>query len=182
MFLIKEEHLAVDEYFIKKIDSYEFKTKNYPKYFELEILHFKNEKLFSEIMLNHSKEQLDDFNEMRNKGENESYICKLIREDSIKNFIIYFNKNCISPNAIINPSIYETNSFLLENQIQSNKDITLIEYAAFFGSIQIFTFLKNMNANLTPSLWFYVIHSKNAELIHLLEELHIEPTLTAENK
>ena len=31
------------------------------------------------------------------------------------------------------------------------------------------------NVQLTKSLWLYAIHSNNPELIHLLEENHIEP-------
>ena len=66
---------------------------------------------------------------------------------------------------MINPSIFETNSFLLKNQ-----EVSLIEYAAFFGSVQIFQYLKINNVKLNSSLIIYGIHSKNAELIHLIEE------------
>lgn len=115
------------------------------------------------------------FYELRNIGENDGFLCKLIREDAVEEFIIYVNRNNISRNATINPSIYETNSFLLKKKIQYN--ISLIEYTAFFGSIQIFTFLKNENVELKSSLWPFVIHSKNAELIHLLEDNHFELTI-----
>ena len=37
-------------------------------------------------------------------------------------------------------------------------------------------------AELTPSLWLYAIHSNNAELIHLLEKLHIEIKTAEEEK
>ena len=53
--------------------------------------------------------------------------------------------------------------------------LTVIENAAFFGSIQIIRYLKYNKATLTNSLWLYTIHSKNAELIHFLEENKIEP-------
>ena len=55
-----------------------------------------------------------------------------------------------------------------------NKNPTLIEYAAFFGSIQIFQYMKFNHVELPSSLWLYAIHSKNAELIHLLEENHVD--------
>lgn len=29
---------------------------------------------------------------------------------------------------------------------------------------------------INPSLWIYAIHSQNAELIHFLEDCHVEPT------
>ncbi|KAK8889028.1 hypothetical protein M9Y10_033771 [Tritrichomonas musculus] len=82
------------------------------------------------------------------------------------------NQANISTNAVISTSIFETNSFLLKN-----KNTTLIEYAAFYGSIQIFQYLQNNNAELTPSLWLYAIHSKNAELLFLLEENKIEKSI-----
>ena len=52
---------------------------------------------------------------------------------------------------------------------------TLIEYASFFGSIEIYQFLNFNNVLLRPRLWYYSIHSKNAEIIHLLEENNIIP-------
>ena len=184
LFLINEQLLTVDEYVFKKIITSEYIEKKYPQYFAPEIKRIENEKWFpkDELAEDLEKGQPDNFNELRNKGENERFICKLIRDDLVEDFITHVNKNSISVNAEINPSIYETNSFLLERQNSSEQGITLIEYAAFFGSIQIFTFLKNENARLTPSLWLYVIHSNNAELIHLLEELHIEKSTTAEEK
>ena len=68
------------------------------------------------------------------------------------------------------PSIFETNSLLI-----NKKNITLIEYSAFFGSIQIFRYLLMNNVELTPSLWLYSIHSKNAELFHILESRQTNP-------
>ena len=53
--------------------------------------------------------------------------------------------------------------------------MTLIEYAVFFGSIEIFQFLRLNNIELKPSLWFYAIHGDNAEMIHLLEEYLDKP-------
>ena len=72
--------------------------------------------------------------------------------------------------STIKESIYETNLFLLKN-----KNPTIIEYAAFHGSIQIFTFLKINNVSLTSSLWPYSIHGNNDEILYLLEENHINP-------
>ena len=50
------------------------------------------------------------------------------------------------------------------------KKPTLIEYAAFNGSIQIFQYLKMNKVELNEELWSYAIHSGNAQIIHLLEE------------
>ena len=94
----------------------------------------------------------------------------MIRADSIDDFIIYVNRYNISLSSTINSSIFETNSFLLKN-----KKTTLIEYAAFFGSIQIFQYLRLNNVILSKRLWLYSIHGKNWELIHLLEECRVRP-------
>ena len=113
---------------------------------------------------------MDDFEIQRRKGENDEYICELIRNDSIELFVQYVNKTNLSlSNTIINPSIFETNNFLIKNKP------TLIEYAAFYGSIQIFQYLKFNNVEMMPSLWFYVIHSQNSEMILFLEENNVEP-------
>ena len=55
------------------------------------------------------------------------------------------------------------------------KNPSLIEYATFYGSIQIFRYLVNKNVELTQSLWLYAIHSKSSELISFLEEKSIKP-------
>ncbi|KAK8840474.1 hypothetical protein M9Y10_030679 [Tritrichomonas musculus] len=186
LFLIEEQILTVDEYFVKQIIKEKYLAKEYPQYFAPEIRPYLNEKWFPEynsfeedLEENEWVEQIkevlpDNFYELRKIGENDNYLCKLIREDSVIDFISYVNKSCISLNKIIEPSIYETNSFLVKKQ----KNTTLIEYAAFFGSIQIFNYLKFNKVNLKPSLWIDVIHSKNAELIHLLEDNHIDPIIS----
>ena len=109
----------------------------------------------------------ENFEENRLKGENENYICQLIQKDLIEDFIIHVNKNSISLNSKIKPSIYETNSYLIK------RNPTLIKYASFYGSIQIFKYLLLNKAELSHSLWYYAIHGNNPEIIHYLEENHI---------
>ena len=111
----------------------------------------------------------EHFEENQKIGENDSCICQLIRNDLVVDFIIYINQTNIPLNTKIKISIFETNSLL------ASKSPSLIEYAAFYGSIQIFQYLKMNNAELESSLWIYAIHGKNAEIIHCLEELQIEP-------
>ena len=88
----------------------------------------------------------------------------MIRKDSIKEFIVFVNKNDYSLKSTIKSSIYETNHFLI------NKECTLIEYAAFFGSIQIFNYLKLNGVALNKKIWNFAIHGENIEMIHILEE------------
>ncbi|KAK8865149.1 hypothetical protein M9Y10_010683 [Tritrichomonas musculus] len=111
-----------------------------------------------------------NFEEKRQIGQNDSYICSLIRSDLIDDFVAYVSQTNLPISDIkIKPSIFETNSFLID------KHPTLIEYSAFFGSIQIFNFLRLNKVELTSSLWLYAIHSNNAELIHLLEANNVKP-------
>ena len=102
-------------------------------------------------------------------GENETHICHLIRNDKIQEFVIYINQNNISLSSIIHQSIFETNPFLRKRKT------TLIEYASFFGSIQIFQYLRLNHIELEPSLWLYAIHGRNPEIIRLLEENEVKP-------
>lgn len=191
LFLIKEKIIIFDEHVAKSIIKSKYLAKKYPQYFAPEMKLFMDKDWFpkydpdnvyykNEWVEEIKKELPDNFYELRKIGENESYISKLIREDSIQDFIIHVNQNCISLNALIVPSIFETNSFLIkkQNESDSKNGISLIEYAAFFGSIQIIKYLQIQGEELTPSLWLYAIHSQNAELIHFLESNNVEPTVT----
>ena len=126
----------------------------------------KKKKIFEDI----KKEITEDFYEKRKTGENDSNICELIQNDSVENFVQYITKNFYSLNSRIAQSVYETNSFLIKNNQPS-----LIEYEAFFGSIEIFQYSKINNVEMKESLWFYTIHGNNPEIIHLLEESHDKP-------
>ena len=104
-----------------------------------------------------------------NFEENETYICQLIQKDSIDEFITYVNRSNLPLSRVtIEPSIFESNSFLLD------KNPSLIEYAAFYGSIQIFQYLLMNKVELTSMLWLYSIHGRIAEIIRLLEENHVD--------
>ena len=76
LFLVQEKILTIDT----SISSKKINDKNFIQFFkpELEGTYDKFDK---------------NFYEKRKIGENDKYICKLIREDSIEEFIIYVNKN-----------------------------------------------------------------------------------------
>lgn len=99
LFLIEEKILTVDEYFVKQIIKDKYLKRKYPQYFTPEIKSFMNEKWFPKYNPNSTanknewveeikNEIPENFNELRKKGENDSYISKLIREDLIEDFII----------------------------------------------------------------------------------------------
>lgn len=79
------------------------------------------------------------------------------------------NQTNLSVSALINSSLFESNFFLKEK-----KSISLIQYATFYGSLQIFQYLRLNDVKLDQSLWPYAIHSNNAEIIHHLEDNHIK--------
>ena len=129
-----------------------------------------------------NKELPDNFYELRRIGENDDFICKLIREDSIKDFIIYLNQNNISPNSTIKSSIYETNNFLNDKENESDqKKLTLIQYATFFGSIQIFQYLQSNQVESTESLFLFAVHGENSEICHYIEKIIDNPPKSTSN-
>ena len=165
LFLIEQKIIYFDEYIIKKITTTPKYIKyKYPQYFSPEIKPFINEKWFPKkeenqveippsnfgknlpklkekeeenwIDVMKEKELPEDFYEARKKGENDSYICELIQTDSVEEFIKHVTRNNYSLDSQIVPSIYETNLLLIKQAISNN--LSLIEYAAFYGSIQIF--------------------------------------------
>ena len=166
LFFIEEKIMIIDKSIIDIFKSYKYEKENYQKYFYPEIMLSMNENLDEEIT--------EDFKKNRKIGENDNCLCKLIRKDLIIEFIEYIKQYNLSLNSIIEPSIFETNTFLINQQICS-KQISLIEYAAFYGSINIFNYLRSNNVQMTPSLWLYGIHGQNSKLLFILDENHIIP-------
>ena len=164
LFLIEEGLFQIDESIALKMTNKNSKYK-FSEYFWPELKTY-IEKATDEIV----PEIPDDFDEKRRIGENDSYICKLIRKDLIEDFVSFVNQSNSNLEAVIDISPYETNRFLMK------KKPTLIEYAAFFGSIQILKYLFMNRVKLTASLWLYAIHGSNSEIIHFLEEQKVRPS------
>ena len=190
LFLIETKIFIIDESIAKRIIQGKYLKAKYPQYFQPEIQPFIKKKWFpkynkkeeNEWILEIEKEIPAYFYELRKNGENDHFICELIRKDSIEDFIVYMNQNNYKSNSTIKPSNYETNNFLLKKQNEDgdekeneNENPTIIEYSAFFGSIQIFNYLLNNGVELTTSLWYYGIHGNNAEIIQILEDNQIKP-------
>ena len=158
LFLIDNQILTVDKPIATKMCN-EKNGPTYQKYFFQEIKPF-NDSIRARNM---SKELHESFEKWRRIGENETTICQLIREDSIKDFIIHINATNFPLTELIKPSFFETNSFL------QDRFTTLIEYSAFYGSCQIFKYLYYNKCELTPTLYICAIHGDNPEIIDFLE-------------
>ena len=174
LFLFEKKIIIPDKSIIDQLlQKSNSKDRTYRFFFFPEIKNFVDEKSIESIkneMVEIDEKVFDNFEVKRQKGENETYICNLIREDSIIEFVSYVNRtNFQISSSKIHPSIFETNSFLIK------KNVSLIEYAAFYGSIQIFQYLLLNKVQITPLLWLFAIHGRNPEIIHLIEENHIAP-------
>ncbi|KAK8870239.1 hypothetical protein M9Y10_008116 [Tritrichomonas musculus] len=108
--------------------------------------------------------EFDTFLQLCLIGENDLHICELIRQDSLNEFISYINETSCGLNSKIPFSPFEKNNFLM------NYKARLIEYAAFFGSIQIFKYLQMNKVGLRPALLDFAVHGRNSEMIHIIEE------------
>ena len=170
LFLFQNDILSFNETFEILAESSD--TKNYLYFFneiKKNFCRLKSDKIKREL-LEIDSNIFDNYEEKRLIGENDSFICSLIRDDSVEEFIRYINQTNLSISTEIEPSIFETNGFLI------GKKCTLIEYATFYGSIQIFQYLRANGIELKPSLWLFAVHSNNGQLIHLLENYGVEPT------
>lgn len=124
--------LNFDEKIVKQLMKITFRKMCYPQYFFPEIKPFlyifndlqinideNNEyydsiKEFEEFKKRYSEKLPEDYEERRLIGENDDFICNLIRNDLIDEFISYINQRNIEVNQEIDISIYETNNFLLK--------------------------------------------------------------------
>ncbi|KAK8897056.1 hypothetical protein M9Y10_014990 [Tritrichomonas musculus] len=168
LFLFTNKIIKIDKSVFDHLMKTSNKVSDYNLFFYPETSSFYDEfdqNMIEKELQNFGFRNFTEFNEKRQNGQNDSVLCTLIRDDSVKEFVKYITKSDISPSSFIKHSIFETNSFLLKQ-----KETTLIEYAAFYGSIKIFNYLKYKTNNLTPSIFLYAIHSRNEQMIHLVED------------
>ncbi|KAK8852936.1 hypothetical protein M9Y10_017930 [Tritrichomonas musculus] len=191
LYIIKEDLLTLDKTIVWEM-IINFSLYKYPEYFSKEIkplideeMKEKYRKLYQKtenhIYNNNNnnnkynlieeifKEEPEDFEEKRKEGINDETLCELIRKDLLKDFIIYISRKNYSLTNSVSQSIYETNKLLMV------KNASLIQYAAFYGSAQIFQYLRREGNELDNSIWIYAIHGENDEIIHYLEDNNINP-------
>lgn len=138
--------------------SFDFFYNYFKPFFDVKDLHG---------LLNIDEINLEEFEEKQKNGENDNNICKLIRDDSIDEFITYITKESIDVGTDISPSKYETNPLL------NNNKVSFIQYAAFFGSLNIFKYLVEAKCEIDNGIWLFAIHSNNIELINYIESVGI---------
>ena len=176
LLLLKKKLLVIDDYIAKTLQKEKYKMANYISYLYPEMESFlpvdTKAKIEDEIR-KITDNDMDKFETLRDLGENHYTISKLIRDDSIEDFITYINHENIPLSSTLKDSLFETNDFLIQKS-----DISLIEYASFFGSIQIVRYLYTNGVDLNVDLWYSSIHSGNPDLIHFLEEenMSFDPT------
>lgn len=172
LFLFEQKILKPDKLIADAVQNGKLFEAKYHVYFFPELNPFYEKqyklKLFTETYEFHDY-SFDVFNKLRKIGENDKEFYELIRSDSIDEFVTLVNKRGFSLSSTVQTSLFETNHYLLKHKPK------IIEYAAFYGAIQIFRYLYLNEVDFTPSLWYYVIHGKNPELIHILEEKGIIP-------
>ena len=112
-----------------------------------------------------SKNDLELHKRLVHEGVNPSNIVKAIRRDDVEKLQEISSQNKFDFNQTIEPSLYERFSFV------NKRNVSLIDYAAFFGSIKCFKFLLLNGSDLKNSGKFAVAGG-NLEIIKLCEQNH----------
>ena len=160
LFLFNKNILILDQQILNIFCDAKFIEQKYLPYFYPEInTMIKSNLDIEDEIIECIDYQKKFFLEKRQIGENDTLLCEFIRKDNIEEFIDFINKEDIPLSSKIMTSIFETNSFLLNNCP------TLLEYSAFFGSIRIFRYLIKNGAKFTSTLLSYSIHGENTEII-----------------
>lgn len=158
--LIKNQIMKVDQ------DVFDKLSVDHKYYFHPELKSFYNEDKIRDIentMCQNDPDVFINFDEKRQNGVNDSEICKIIRNDSIQEFVTFLNLTEIEISSLkIKPSIFETNPILY-------KSTDIMEYAAFYGSNKIIKYLLT-KIEIPHSILTFSMHSGNPKTIHLFEE------------
>ncbi|KAK8857347.1 hypothetical protein M9Y10_015751 [Tritrichomonas musculus] len=113
LFLIENEIIKLDANIADSINNqYDKNGNRYRDFFYPELKPFLDQskiKAIESYLLSENENIFDNFDENRHIGENNSYICTLIRQDSVEDFISHVNRTNINLKSEIIPSIFETN-------------------------------------------------------------------------
>ncbi|OHT01925.1 hypothetical protein TRFO_31111 [Tritrichomonas foetus] len=109
-----------------------------------------------------SKNNFELHKKFVNSGANPDPISLSLRKDNLEKFKKYISTNPIKFDSLISTSIYESNRLV-------NK-CYLIEFCAFFGSVNCFKYLLEKGAKITEQLPHYAIAGGNQEIIDILQK------------
>ena len=101
------------------------------------------------------------------EGRNPLEIANLIRNDDVEKLQEISSQVDFDFDQAVEPSLYERCSFIN----QEGGYISLIDYAAFFGSVKCFKFLLLNDSELINTAK-YAVAGGNFEIIHLCEQNH----------
>ena len=107
------------------------------------------------------------FFENRKIGHCEWELADIIRRDDVGAFQDYINQTNMNLDTQIHPTVFESDQTI---NSRFTPLPTLMEYAAFFNSINIFKYLWMNHATLTELLPRYAISGGNCEMVHMCEE------------
>ncbi|KAK8896834.1 hypothetical protein M9Y10_014758 [Tritrichomonas musculus] len=106
---------------------------------------------------------------LRHEGMHENELFRLIRNDDLEKFQQILSNSAVDVNMKVNFSNYEISTIINDFYRMPN----LIEYSAFFGSVNIFKFLILNGAHITSRVSQFAVAGGNYEIIHILEEKEI---------
>lgn len=127
----------------------------------------KNNSFISSVIFPGKEAIQDD----KKSDDDENRIYSLIQDDSLQEFIDQIHQSSISIIDATIPQKISDSFFFFKNQLK----ITLIEFAAAFGSVEIFKYLMSNGAKLSKRLWIHAIYGNNIEIIQILNQEKIEP-------
>lgn len=135
--------------------------ENDSQYFYERVYHFGIEQFFNKI-------DIDTFYKNRKRGHCEWDISELIRNDDLEAFQTRVSSTNLNLSTSIPPSLFESDEVINSPFLPLP---TMMEYAAFFNSSNIFKFLwMSLQLNELPNeLPKYAIAGGNYDIIHLCE-------------
>ena len=194
LLLIEEKVLQINNIYSKSIDDTSFFMFFYGD-LKRKFSSFCKSKIQENKFVENFVEKVnwEEFKEERKKFINQDEIAASIREDNVDVFIEKvhrFQNKIKKENSIdirsINPNELNFNIRIEHSVIETTSPIndlkempTLIEYSAFFGSINIFLFLatkigKSQIITNSPNLAYFASIGGNIEIIQYLLDLEIE--------
>lgn len=114
LYVIQEKILIIDDYIFSCWKNKFYTNQKYLEYFSPEFYH--------------KPPETDLFFQNRIDGENDAYVCKIIPDDSIIEFIKYFNKTNFSLLSRIPTLPFETNAILLKNELFCLMSLEVVYY------------------------------------------------------